>query len=159
MRPFGVFGGHEAASFGEAMAPDAMHTDGPCCADHLEEMVFPTSTWGKTFAIARSQPRTNERDVLRILAQKPNTTIAFSPAPTAGTCGTLQPGQFCEVRIAADTAVTASEPVLVGHFLQSSIWAKPMHPHGSTSSAGFSQTIDTDGGTNGQGSGVPHTAP
>jgi hypothetical protein len=125
MATFGVFGGHEAASFGEAMAPDGVHTSGPCCADHLEEMLFPTSTWGKTFAIARSQPRTNERDVLRVMAQKPNTTVTFTPAPSMGTCGTLQPGQFCEVRIAGDTAIAASEPILVGHLLQSSIWQRP----------------------------------
>ena len=77
----GVFGGHEAAVFGETTAPDNQHTSGPCCADHLEEMMFPSSTWGKSFAIARSQPRTNEPDMLRILAQKPNTVVTFTPAP------------------------------------------------------------------------------
>jgi hypothetical protein len=120
---FGVFGGHEAAAFGEATAPDAQHTAGPCCADHLEEMVFPASTWGKSFAIARSQPRSNESDTLRILAQKPNTTLTFTPAPTSGTCGTLGPGAFCDVKISGDTAIVATEPILVGHLLESSIWS------------------------------------
>ncbi|MGE0547315.1 MAG: IgGFc-binding protein [Kofleriaceae bacterium] len=121
--PFGVFGGHEALGVGEENPPDMVHTDGPCCADHVEEMLFPTSTWGKTFAITRSQPRgTNEPDFLRIMAQKPNTTLQFIPAPLAGSCGMLDAGQFCEVKIAVDTSIAASEPVLVGHYLQSAIW-------------------------------------
>lgn len=123
---FGVFGGHEAMGFGEMTPPNGSNTIGPCCADHIEEMLFPTSTWGKTFAVVRSQPRgTNEPDVLRIMAQKPNTTVTFDPAPT-GTCATLQPGQFCQVKIAQDTVVTATEPVLVSHFLESAIWSSPL---------------------------------
>jgi hypothetical protein len=123
---FGVFGGHEATGFGEMMGPLPA---GPCCADHLEEMLFPTSTWGKTFAIARSQSRgTNEPDMLRIMAQKPNTTITFDPPPAAGTCGTLAPGRFCEVKVQVDTAITANEPILVGHYLQSAIWQDILPP-------------------------------
>ncbi|MFN0250599.1 MAG: IgGFc-binding protein [Kofleriaceae bacterium] len=123
--PIGVFGGHEATGFGEAMAPPQILVptrSNACCADHLEDMMFPTSTWGKTFAIARSQPRGgHELDVIRIMAQKQGTTVTFAPAPT-GTCNTLGPGAFCEVKISVDTVVTASEPVLIGHYLQSNIW-------------------------------------
>lgn len=122
MMPFGMFAGHEATVFGETTPPDSTHTSGPCCADHLEEMMFPSSTWGKTFAITRSQQRTNEPDLLRIMAQKPNTTVTFTPAPASGTCGTLGPGQFCEVKIQGDTEISASDPVLIGHYLEASIW-------------------------------------
>jgi hypothetical protein len=123
---FGVFGAHEATGFGEAMSPNPQFPAGPCCADHLEEMLFPTSTWGRSFAIARSRDRgTNEPDLLRIMAQRPNTMITFDPAPASGSCGMLMPGKFCEVKIGVDTAITASEPVLVGHFLQSAIWQDP----------------------------------
>jgi hypothetical protein len=119
---FGVFGGHEATAFGSATPPDNQHTQGPCCADHLEEMMFPASTWGKTFALARSQQRSSEPDVLRILAQKPNTIVTFTPPPATGTCGTLGPGQFCEVKVAVDTEIVSTEPVLVGHYLEAAIW-------------------------------------
>jgi hypothetical protein len=123
--PIGVFSGHEATAYGSTMAPPGLVLpSGPCCADHLEDMMFPTSSWGKTFAIARSQvriPNYADPDLLRIMAQKPSTTVTFSPAPM-GTCGTLGPGQFCEVSISADTVITASEPILVGHYLQSDIW-------------------------------------
>jgi hypothetical protein len=125
MQPFGVFGGHDAAAFGETTPPDSSHTRGPCCADHLEEMLFPQSTWGKTFAIARSVQRTNEPDYLRIMAQKPNTSVTFDPAPSAtvaGDCTMLQPGTFCDVKIQGDTEIAASDPILIGHYLESSIW-------------------------------------
>lgn len=123
---FGVFGGHEAASFGETTPPNQTNTSGPCCADHIEEMLFPTSTWGKTFALVRSQSRgANEPDLLRIMAQKPNTMITFLPPPASGTCGVLAAGEFCQVKVQVDTAIIATEPVLVGHYLQSAIWQDP----------------------------------
>ena len=123
---FGVFGGHEAAGFGEMTPPNQTQTAGPCCADHMEEMLFPTSTWGRTFALVRSQPRgTNEPDMLRIMAQKPGTTLQFSPPPVSGTCGTLGPGEHCQVKISVDTAITSNEPILIAHYLQSAIWQDP----------------------------------
>ncbi len=123
MTAFGVFAGHEATAFGDTTAPDTQHKSGPGYADHLEEMMFPSTTWGKAFAIARSQPRTNETDLIRVMAQKPATTVTFTPAPAAGTCATLNVGEFCEVKIAGDTAISSNEPILVGHFLQSATWA------------------------------------
>lgn len=123
---FGVFGGHEATVFGETTPPSPLLSSGPCCADHLEEMMFPTSTWGKTFALVRSQSRgANEPDMLRIMAQKAGTTITFTPAPAAGTCNTLGPGDFCEIKIQVDTAISSNEPILIGHYLQSAIWQDP----------------------------------
>jgi hypothetical protein len=122
---FGVFVGHEAANFGETAPPDSHNTRGPCCADHLEEMIFPTSTWGKAFAITRSKVRTNENDVVRVVAARPNTSVSFQPAPSSilsGDCAHLDAGDSCTVKIMSDTAVSATEPVLVGHLLESSIW-------------------------------------
>jgi hypothetical protein len=120
-KTFGVFAGTEATVI-ETPPPAGYEGQSSCCADHLEEMMFPTSTWGKSFAIARSQVRLTqlpENDVLRIMAQKPGTTVTFNPAPVMGTCGTLGVGQFCEVEISGDTSITASDPVLVGHYLKS----------------------------------------
>jgi hypothetical protein len=122
---FGVFVGHEASAFGEAAPPDNAHTRGPCCADHLEEMAYPTSTWGKSFAIARSQIRTNEADVIRVVARKSGTGVVFDPPPASvmsGDCASLGEGEHCTVRILRDTSIEATEPVLVGHYLQSAIW-------------------------------------
>jgi len=122
-KPIGVFGGHEAIVVAQDPAPNAGYPNGPCCADHVEEMMFPASTWGKVFAIARSKQRNGEADRLRVMAQTAGTTVTFTPAPLSGTCGTLGPGQFCEVKINVDTKVEASEPVLIGRFLESVIWS------------------------------------
>ncbi|HEY5920424.1 MAG TPA: IgGFc-binding protein [Kofleriaceae bacterium] len=128
MMPFGVFGGHEAAFFAEATPPNPQYTS-PCCADHLEEMLFPSTTWGKQFALARSAMRADNLmppDYIRIMAQKPGTAVTFMPAPSAtvsGNCGALGPGQFCDVKIMGDTEINSNEPILVGHYLQASIWS------------------------------------
>lgn len=85
--------------------------------------MFPSTTWGKSFAIARSESRgTGESDTIRVMAQNAGTDVTFNPAPASGTCGTLAAGGFCEVRIQVDTEITSNEPILVGHFLQSAIW-------------------------------------
>jgi len=113
-KTFGMFAGHEAIVI--------QNTDQSCCADHIEEMMFPASTWGKDFVVARSKERgMNEPDLVRILAQKGGTTVSFSPAPISGSCGMLNEGQHCDVRIKADTQITATEPILVGHYLLSVI--------------------------------------
>jgi hypothetical protein len=68
--------------------------------------------------MARSKKRASENDKVRILAQMAGTTVTFDPAPAAGTCGTLDAGKFCTVDISQDTAITANNPILVGHFLE-----------------------------------------
>ena len=45
-KPIGVFGGHEAAVSGTQ-----------CCADHIEQQLFPVATWGKTYIATKSFPR------------------------------------------------------------------------------------------------------
>jgi hypothetical protein len=112
-QPVGVFGGTEATG----ISPPG--SSGNCCADHLEDQIFPASTWGKAYAIARSQMRRSEPDLLRIIAQKAGTTVTFNPAPVSGSCGTLNAGQFCDVWIQGDTEVTGSEPIMVGHYIVS----------------------------------------
>jgi hypothetical protein len=109
----GVFVGTEASGISKDQG-------GNCCADHLEEQLFPSSTWGKVYALGRTQSRgAGEPDLVRVMAQKPNTTVTFNPPPASGTCGTLNVGQFCEVRIAADTEISSPEPILVAHYLMS----------------------------------------
>ena len=47
--PFAVYVGHEAV-----IVTDLDPRRAPCCADHLEEQLFPASTWGSRFIIART---------------------------------------------------------------------------------------------------------
>ncbi len=104
---FGAYAGHVAT----APSTNAQ----PCCADHLEDQLFPTSTWGKSYAVARSLPRGSEPDMVRIIAQRPSTAVTLAPA--VGTCPVLGPGEFCEVNISGDVEITATEPVMVAHYL------------------------------------------
>lgn len=121
--PFGVFVGHEAISLSDLL-PE------PCCADHVEEQLFPASTWGLRFAIARSQPRTEIRravevpDMLRLMALEADTEIRIDP-PARDRQQNQRPicrvgtGEWCDVFIDDDTIVLADKPILVGHFLTS----------------------------------------
>jgi len=110
---FGVFAGHEAIVI--------QNTASSCCADHIEEMMFPASTWGDAYAIARSADRgQNEPDLLRIMAQADGTTVTITPPPN-GNCPTLNAGQHCDVKISGDHMITSNHPILVGHFLLSVI--------------------------------------
>ncbi len=120
MATIAVFSGHEAVSI---LSPGAQ-----CCADHIEEMMLPTSTWGNEYAIARSQKRVNENDVLRIMAQVDGTMVTVNPAAS---CPTLNAGAFCEVEITGDVEVSANNPVLIGHYLKSVIGPDPANPFGS----------------------------
>ena len=117
---FAVFVGHEAS-----ILTDRPPRRGLCCADHIEEQLFPASSWGSRFAIARTVPRPDRTrngqgapDMIRILAQKPNTEITFDP-PVNGNCPILEATEFCDIFIDRDTTITSSQPILVGHFLLS----------------------------------------
>ncbi len=112
-KTFGVFGGHEAVRIS---APDS-----DCCADHLEEMMFPTSTWGKRFAVARTVPRRDAPDIIRVVAMVPNTQVTMAPQPIGGPCPVLGPGQHCDVRIVQSTTIESSQPITVAHLMMSAI--------------------------------------
>lgn len=108
-RPIAVFGGHEGAFVEDGGA-------GGCCLDHLETQLIPTTTWGAHYAIARSRQRSLERDMLRIMAQRSGTVVDITP-PGSGSCPVLDAGTHCDVFIEGDTVVSASDPILVTHYL------------------------------------------
>ncbi len=111
-QPCGVFGGHEATNLSHM-------AQSPCCADHLEDQIFPNSTWGKVYVVARSQARmTAVPDMVRVVAQRPGTTVTFNPAQT-GCTSALGAGQYCDIFISGDVHVSANEPILVAHYLSS----------------------------------------
>jgi hypothetical protein len=115
-KSFGVWGGHQAV-----LIPTA--GGGMCCADHLEAMLFPTSTWGKQFEVARTLPRpaSNGPDLLRIVAKDPGTSLIITPGSVSGPCPVLTAGQFCEIQINENTEVIATNPVMVAHLMTSTI--------------------------------------
>jgi len=126
-----VFGGSEAAN-----APNSDHCIGgvcqyqgwqcasnadcpkTCCADHLEEQLFPTNTWGKVYAATKLAPRGKENDSWRILAREDETYIETDPVGVAS-IPLLSAGQWFEFESKQDFVLIASKPILVGQFMQS----------------------------------------
>jgi hypothetical protein len=124
-----VFSGHEAA-FVPLTSPcvngqciylpgetcdNELDCRGPCCADHLEQQLYPEDSWGKIYVAARSRPRGNEGEVWRIVASQDDTQVTLSPhlldVPV------LQNGQVFELQTKESFVVTADKPVLLGQFL------------------------------------------
>ena len=47
------------------------------------------------------------------------TSVTITPA--SGACAVLNAGEFCEIEIMGDVEITATEPIMVGHYLKSVI--------------------------------------
>jgi hypothetical protein len=107
-KPIMVFGGSAGA---EVPA-------GTKYADHIEEVMYPISAWGKTYAVAAA-PRGVEPSFVRFLAYKDATEITMTPGPSGAPSDsiTLLAGQWQEVSSRQDFMVVATESIMVGQFL------------------------------------------
>jgi len=94
-----------------------------CCADHLEQQMFPTKSWGKKFVCGKSQKRMAENDYWRILALEDGTTLTFSGG--LNETQTLNGGKYIEIPTAKDFLIESDKPVLVGQILASSFEVNP----------------------------------
>ncbi|HAN32874.1 MAG TPA: hypothetical protein DCQ06_14865 [Myxococcales bacterium] len=136
-KPIVVFGGSEASNSPNTnkciKAPGspsgkcqfqgwtcASNADCPvtCCADHLEEQLFPTNSWGKLFMATKAKARGNEKDAWRILASKNGTVV--QTIPPQAPIPTLNQGQWYEFESGADFMIVSNQPIQVGQFLASS---------------------------------------
>jgi len=107
-QPIAVFGGHEEAVVGQG-----------CCAEHLEQQLFPVSTWGQRFLAARSEPRGGSVEVWRIVASEDGTMITtIPPQPDSGQV-LLNRGEFHQIVSEDAFEITASAPVMVAQYLAS----------------------------------------
>ena len=89
-----------------------------CCADHLEEQLFPVTAWGKIYIAAKLQPRGKEKDVWRILAANNGTVVQTNPPQVP--IPTLNQGQWFEFESDQDFVILATQPIQVGQFMASS---------------------------------------
>lgn len=91
----------------------------PAC-DHVEEQMFPTTTWGKTYAVTPFRDRpTNVNHLIRIVAQRDGVRLTFNGITTPAACArALNQGQFCEFQEQRSFQVTGSEPILVAQFMR-----------------------------------------
>ncbi len=107
-QPVAVFGGHEEAVVGQG-----------CCAEHLEQQLFPVSTWGQRFLAARSEPRGGSIEVWRVVAAQDGTIVnTVPPQPESGQV-MLNRGEFHQIVSEESFEITASAPVMVAQYLAS----------------------------------------
>lgn len=88
-----------------------------CCADHLEQQLFPVSTWDNRYVAVRSARRGLEKDQWRILAGHDDTHVTLQPA--VADVPVLQTGQWYEFGADGDFMIESDHPILVGQFLAS----------------------------------------
>ncbi len=102
-----VFGGHEAAV-----------SSTTCCADHLEQQMFPVDTWGSTYVATKAFARGIENDYWRIVSAQDGTVVSFEPEIESPKL--LDRGKWVEIASTADFVITANNPVSVSQVLASS---------------------------------------
>ncbi len=107
-KPIVVFGGHEEAVVGMG-----------CCAEHLEQQMYPVTTWGNRYLAAQSESRGGSNDVWRVVASVDGTQVeTIPPQPDAATF-TLNRGQWRQIEAIGSFEVVASGPIMVGQYLKS----------------------------------------
>ncbi len=107
-----VFGGHECAN-----VPWSPYVN---YCDHVEQQLFPLQAWGDSYVGDGFMPRnSSQKDTWRIMAGAAGIDVTLSP-PVAGAFNNMQKGQFVEFQAAGSFDITATGPILVGHYLQGS---------------------------------------
>ena len=107
-KPVAVFGGHQCAN--------VPSTAFQAC-DHLVEQQPPDEAWGTRFETVRLMTR-ERGDTFRILASQPGTDVRIDGALVA----TLAAGRFHTRLVSSASEITASKPVLVAQFANSSAY-------------------------------------
>jgi hypothetical protein len=118
-RKVAVFSGHEEAVVQPTELPG--ETIDCCCAEHLEEQLFPLSTWDSKYICAKARPRGGaDRDLWRIQAGTGNVTITTNP-PIDGLNGQTmaQKGDWVEAYTDQSFIVDATGPIQVAQYLVS----------------------------------------
>lgn len=86
-----------------------------CCADHLEQQLFPVNTWGKRYVATKSFDRGLEDDYWRILAAYDNTKVETEPPIVE--IPTLNAGEWFEFGSREHFEIVSDKPISVGQFL------------------------------------------
>jgi hypothetical protein len=113
--PLAVWSGVECTTINPDPPPDPMKT---CCCDHLEEQLFPRSSLGSNYVVARSASRNHssgDPEYFRIMALTDGTTVNTSLAG-ANAAFTLNAGEMKQVMVNDDFIVQASKAIMIGQF-------------------------------------------
>lgn len=90
-----------------------------CCADHLEEQLFPVKAWGTTYVGAHLRRRGIEKDTWRVVAAQNGTTVTVTPNIGIA-IPALTEGKFYEFHTDKDFVLQASGPIMVAQYMASS---------------------------------------
>jgi hypothetical protein len=88
-----------------------------CCADHLEQQLFPVKSWGLRYLASKTFPRNQEKDVYRIIAAENNTQV--TTIPPQASIPVLNQGEWIDFESKEDFEIIAKKPIMVGQFLAS----------------------------------------
>lgn len=101
-----------------------------CCADHLEQQMFPVKTWGSHYVASKSWDRGMESDIWRVMAAKDNTQILLIPAQQGINVPILNRGEYFEFESRGHFEIMSVEkddqgthqlapqkPILLGQYL------------------------------------------
>ena len=84
--------------------------------DHIEEQLFPVESWDTTSLFSRTEPVTDEPNILRVLSSTDHNEIVFTPTSVHAPI-TLNRDQFIEFEVREDVLVSGSKPLLVAQYL------------------------------------------
>ncbi len=88
-----------------------------CCADHIEQQLYPIDTWGRHYIATKSYDRGLEDDYWRIMAAEDGTKIETVPPQAA--IPILNAGESFEFGSREHFEILSDKPILVGQFLAS----------------------------------------
>jgi len=90
-----------------------------CCADHIEQQLFPLKTWGSRFVATKTWDRGRESDIWRIMAGADNTRVVLVPPQPGISIPILNRGQHFEFESRKNFEIIANDnkPLMVGQFL------------------------------------------
>jgi hypothetical protein len=117
-----VFAGHEEAVVqGLEWDPQTGQQADCCCAEHMEEQLFPLSTWSDTYLCIKARPRgESDLDLWRIQAGTGNVTLTTDP-PVPGLDGVTLAGkgEWVQAFSKESFVVYATGPIQVAQYLSS----------------------------------------
>jgi hypothetical protein len=86
-----------------------------CCADHMEQQMFPVHTWGTRYIASKSYDRNLESDSWRIMAAENGTLV--TTFPPQGNIPVLNRGEWYDFESDGHFEIIAEKPILVGQYL------------------------------------------
>ena len=118
-----VFSGHEEAVV-QGLDGNDPYTGEPydcCCAEHLEEQLFPLSSWSNTYLAVKAKPRgPSDLDLWRVQAGTDSVTLTTDP-PIPGIDGKVlaKKGDWVQAFTKESFVVTGTGPIQVAQYLSS----------------------------------------